>query len=153
MRRERGGAVRGPAGRDLGKDPGTPVRRFAAAMEWPQGNRSRVPPIPVGRAGRWHTVHGDRTPAPRRETGRARRPLTTRSANPVQVTLALSSADGRWRLTGSLLQALGQSVPGIGTMFMVMTGLGGVWLPLVVFLAMTSSAFLIAVPWFRYGPD
>lgn len=53
------------------------------------------------------------------------RALDAWRGNPVQVSMSLSGTEEKTSLTGSLQQGLGQSVPGMGTMFVMMTVFGG----------------------------
>jgi ABC-2 type transport system permease protein len=53
------------------------------------------------------------------------RALEAWRGNPVRVSLSLSGSEEKPNLAGSLQQGLGQSVPGMGTMFVMMTVFGG----------------------------
>ncbi len=58
-------------------------------------------------------------------SGIYRRALEAWQEQPVRVELSLSGSGERPTLAGSLQQGLGQSVPGMGTMFVMMTVFGG----------------------------
>jgi ABC-type multidrug transport system permease subunit len=58
-------------------------------------------------------------------SGIYQRALAEWQTQPLRVELALSGSEERLSLAGSLQQGLGQSVPGMGTMFVMMTVFGG----------------------------